>query len=113
MGSKVGGMRVETTINDGVAFLVVTGEVDLATADVLREAGVAALTPFVGTVRIDLAGVTFIDSTGLAALMTINNKAEHTHTIILENPSRKVRRILALTGLDRVFVIEPVLGLSA
>jgi anti-sigma B factor antagonist len=100
-------MRTTTTISEGVAYLVVTGEVDLANADELREAGEAALTPLAGTLRIDLSGVTFMDSTGLAALIAVRNKAEPGHVFILEQPTRRVRRILEITGLHEVFTIEP------
>jgi anti-sigma B factor antagonist len=100
-------MRTTTTISEGVAYLVVTGEVDLAYAAELREAGEAALTPLAGTVRVDLSGVTFMDSTGLAALVAIRNKAGSSHVLILEKPVRSVRRILEVTGLDQAFTIEP------
>jgi anti-anti-sigma factor len=100
-------MRTHSSVNDGVAFLTVSGELDLAWADELREVGEQALTRFVGTLRIDLTGVTFMDSTGLAALIAIQNKAEKAHTLILENPQPSVRRILEITGLHKVFAIEP------
>ena len=47
---------------DGVAFLRVAGELDLASADELRQLGEGAITDYVGTMRIDLSAVTFIDS---------------------------------------------------
>jgi anti-anti-sigma factor len=106
-------MRIQTTNSDGVAFLVVTGELDLAHSEDLREAGEAALTPFVGTLRVDLSRVTFIDSTGLSVLVAILNAAESTHTFILENPQPRVRRVLELTGLNKVFAIDPPNGDSA
>jgi anti-sigma B factor antagonist len=100
-------MRTTTTVSEGVSYLVVTGEVDLLYADELREAGEAALTPLAGTLRIDLSGVTFMDSTGLAALIAIRNKAEPSHVFILEKPTRNVRRVLEVTGMHKVFTIEP------
>jgi anti-anti-sigma factor len=102
-------MRINSTVTDGVAFMVVTGEVDLACADELRAAGEAALTPIVGTLRIDLSGVTFLDSTGLSALIMIRNKADDAHVwLVLDDPQPQVRRILEITGLHKVFAIDPV-----
>ena len=101
-------MRIDTIISDGVAFMTVAGEIDLAVAYELRAMGEMALSPFVGTLRIGLAGVTFLDSTAISALVAIRNKADETHhVVILENPSPRVRRILKLTGLDETFTIEP------
>ncbi len=37
-------MVITTAVNEGVAFMQVTGELDLAVADEFREAGLAALT---------------------------------------------------------------------
>jgi anti-sigma B factor antagonist len=107
LDGSAGAMRTTTTVSEGVAYLVVTGEVDLVWADELRETGEAALTPLAGTLRVDLSGVTFMDSTGLGALIAIQKKAEPSHVLILEKPTRSVRRVLEVTGLHEVFTIEP------
>jgi anti-sigma B factor antagonist len=96
-------MRIDTTVNEGIAFMEVSGELDLAAADELTEAGLAALTPAAGTLLIDLSGVTFIDSTSLGALVAIRNAAEPHHTVVVQNAQPHVRRVFELTGLDRVF----------
>ncbi len=96
-------MRITSTTTEGVTILEVRGEVDVETADELREAGIKALTPFGGTLRIDLSYVTFVDSTGLGALVAIRNHAGAQHTVILENPRPQLQKILAITGLDHVF----------
>ena len=109
-------MRITSTVTDGVAFLGVTGEVDVACADELREAGEAALVPTVGTLRIDLAGVSFMDSSGLTALIAVRNKAEAARVwLVLDDPQPLVRRALEITALHKVFVIDPltVSGVSA
>jgi anti-sigma B factor antagonist len=99
-------MHIDVISDEGVTHLSVTGEVDLAVADDLRKAGIAALTPLSGTLRIDLSGVTFIDSTGLAALVAINNAAGDTHTVILDRPSSRVHRVLTVSGLDLVLQVD-------
>ncbi len=92
---------------DGVTQLHVVGDVDMATADELREVAVRAITAFTGTVRVDLSQVTFMDSTGLNALIAIRNHCEPHHVLVLEGPPPQVRRILEVSGLDGLFTIEP------
>jgi anti-anti-sigma factor len=94
---------------EGVGFIRLAGEIDLAYAEELRQLGEGVITDFVGTVRIDLAGVTFFDSTALGALIAIRNKAtERGCVLILEKPGPNVQRILELTGMadGQVFTIE-------
>jgi anti-sigma B factor antagonist len=95
-------MRIATSTSDGVTLLEVTGEVDLANADQLRDAAIAALTPSGGTLRIDLAGVTFMDSMGLAALVMVYRHAG-SQRVLIENPQPNVQGVFTITGLDRVF----------
>lgn len=79
---------------DGRA-LVVSGEVDLATVDLLVE---AALTmPDGEPLRLDVRGVSFIDSTGVRGLIQI---AAVKGEIVLVAPRRSVRRVLDLVRLD-------------
>jgi anti-sigma B factor antagonist len=86
--------------------LAVTGEVDLSTAGELAEAGVAALAAGAAVVIVDLSGVTFLDSTGLAALVTINNQARNGGaTLIIARPRARVRHLFRITGLDMAFTI--------
>jgi anti-sigma B factor antagonist len=101
-------MRIETINGEGVTFMEVTGEVDLAVADELRAAGLAALTPSARTLRIDLHGVTFMDSSGIAALVAIHKAAGTRHTVVVQNSQPQVRRIFEITGLTSVFESHPV-----
>lgn len=74
----------------------------------LRAAGSAALGG-AGHPRleIDLSAVSFIDSTGLGALIHLRNLTnEQTGTLLLVEPSEAVLRLLALTRLDDVFTIS-------
>ena len=78
-------MRIDSSFDEGVAFLAVSGDVDVDTADELQEAGVAALTAACGTLRIDLAGVTFMDSTGLAGCYLVRAVDKHGNQSHLTN----------------------------
>ena len=99
-------MRIESSFDEGVAFLTVRGDVDLEGADELREAGEQALTELCSTLRINLSECTFLDSTGLGALISIRNSAG-TRPVIFENPSPRVMRVFEVTAMDKVLTIEP------
>lgn len=97
----------ETTVRvelPGARVLVVTGELDLASADEF----VAAVTGSdmdEDAVLLDLAGVTFMDSTGLAALITVRNSArDQGRRMVVESYSPAVARVLELAGLADLFL---------
>jgi len=90
---------------DGSTVLVLAGEVDLAVAEKIRDAGVAALTEDDSVaLRIDLSAVTFMDSSGLGALIQVNNAAPD--RVVLVAPSPRTRRLLEIAGLTSTFTFE-------
>ena len=73
------------------------GEIDLANARFVREAIERAFGGDAERVLVDLSGVEFIDSTGLAALAelaTLNGGR-----LLFLQPSQQVRRMVQLSGL--------------
>jgi anti-sigma B factor antagonist len=98
-------VRIETRPGaDGQAVLHVSGEVDIQFSDELRDAGLTAASD--SGLMMELSEVTFIDSSGLAALIQINNTfSVDGRVLTLVAPSRSVRRILELTGLNPVFTV--------
>ncbi len=61
-----------------------------------------------GIIELDLAGVTFIDSSGLRVLVTLVKRVHHTSgTVVIRNPSRPVARIVEITGLNLLFGLDP------
>src|ERR1700744_6483503 len=100
-------MRIEHSTEEGVTFLIVSGEIDTSNAGQLRAAGEEALTDFTGTLRIDLSGVEFMDSSGISALLEIRRQAHDAqHILFLEQPSHKGRVVRELTGLTEQFQIN-------
>ena len=89
--------------------VVVTGEVDMATAPELEEAIARAD----GPMAIDLSAVAFMDSSGLRTLINAN-VASNAETVgddadtdmILVAPSAPVVRLLEVAGLESVFKIH-------
>lgn len=87
--------------------MLVTGEVDLAVVPDLLEQGQQHLRSRPSVLEIDLGGVSFIDSSGLGALVHLRNDATSAGvTLILSRPTAAVRRLLQVSGLDQVFEIR-------
>ena len=90
--------------------LVLSGEIDIASAAELREAGIRAVGGLAEGVQlqVDLAKVTFVDSAGLGALIAIRNAAaSFQHEIILTNIPPSIMRLFELTGLSSSFTLLP------
>jgi anti-anti-sigma factor len=83
--------------------LTVTGEVDLATAPDLEEALLRELTSAPARLILDLSGVTFFGSLGLAALIRAGSTADEHGVHLVLVPGRLVRRTMELTQTDRMF----------
>ena len=81
----------------------VCGPLDLASASDLDDAFVSLGSQRPPLVLLDLAGVTFFDSTGLRALMRVVSRCEEIGTTVrLLNLPSQTRRVMEMTGtLDR------------
>lgn len=99
---------VRSELADGTAHLAVLGEIDFSNADEVADglrSALAAWSP--KELRIDLAGATFIDSTGLGALIEGYRAAvESGCRFVVENPSDNFRRVLSVTGLTELFGMQ-------
>lgn len=94
--------RLSVTVHgsDGQVRLVAIGEIDLNSADRFTNGLQKGLDMQPFTLTVDLAGVTFMDSTGVNALVRFRNRAaEGGLTLTVVNCQPLVRRVLELTGL--------------
>ena len=97
---------------DGAFLIVLSGELDTVTAPEARAIGLELIAAD-GCTRFlfDMIDVSFIDSTGLSALVAFKNAA---HTmglpLALLDPSPRVSKVLALTGLGEHFSVEHTEG---
>lgn len=82
------------------ARVTAAGEIDFATAPILRDGLLAALRERVPSVLVlDLADVTFLDCAGISALVIARRTATQIGIELrLTRPQPIVRRILDLTG---------------
>jgi anti-sigma B factor antagonist len=96
-------------VDADVAPVMIRGDLDLATAPWLRRVIIEAqAAPGVrGTVVIDMSGVTFIDACGIGVLVSAHKRARaRGGQLVLRDPSRCVSRLLELTGLALVFLLD-------
>ena len=84
--------------------LVLTGELDLATAPILesvldRHCGDRDRA---GDVTLDLAALDFMDSTGIKLIIATARRLEGRGCLILRSPASPIQRVLDLVQIDRV-----------
>jgi anti-anti-sigma factor len=99
-------LHIDTSYpSPATARVAVSGEVDLATADVLRDSLLGVLRDETPTMLgVDFAGVTFLDCAGISALVAVRNAAARTgRQLRITHAQPIVRRVLDLTGLLDVF----------
>ncbi|WP_102029362.1 STAS domain-containing protein [Salirhabdus sp. Marseille-P4669] len=84
-----------------------SGEIDVYTAPNLKEA-LLKLTKKEGSlIKVDLEKVTYMDSTGLGALISgLKSTKENNSELVLCNLQERVYRLFDITGLKEVFQIE-------
>lgn len=94
--------------DDGTATVAVRGEIDFSNADELAQGIRDAIEEWAPpTVSVDLRDATFIDSTGLGALIEGYRAATESETrFVVVNPTDGFRRVLTLTGLVELFGLD-------
>ncbi|MFH8255507.1 STAS domain-containing protein [Streptomyces roseolus] len=101
---------VEVEEEERGTVLVLRGELDHDSAVQLDEAGrrgTGAAGGAAGPVVVDLAALTFCDSSGISALLRLHRHASaRGRPLELAAVPRTVRRLFALTGLDQIFTVR-------
>jgi anti-sigma B factor antagonist len=91
-------------LDDGVVVIEVSGELDICSSHTVRETLATSLS---GASRlvVDLSGLRFIDSTGIGLLAMAVRRLALEAGLAIVCPGGRVRKTLALTGLDRLVPI--------
>ena len=101
------GFSVRSERRGGGVVVWLQGELDMATAGELRRALTAELDREPGAVAVDLTELSFVDSSGIGALVVASRQASDGGcAFVLHCPGRAVRRALQLTGVDGLLEIE-------
>jgi anti-sigma B factor antagonist len=99
-------ITLSTSTEDGVVTVKVVGEVDTFTAPVLRSTLDSQLEQSPRELVIDLSGVQFLGSAGLAVLVETQKSARSREVALrLIATTRAVTRPLEVTGLIDLFTI--------
>ena len=94
---------VSTTVTTpGDVTVVLAGEIDVTTQGELAAALAEALEQTHGALTVDMASVTFCDSSGLRQLVQLTGLCQEEKVDLRIQPSHIVRRVIKLTGLDMV-----------
>lgn len=90
-----------------VQTLYASGELDVSTCAVLKRAVGRELDGQGGEFRLDLGGLTFMDSSGAQALVALHRRVESWgRRLVIVSPPGAVRRVLEVMGLDAVLDVR-------
>lgn len=91
-------------LDQGAVVVRIIGEIDISNVDDARELVDPVTDLGAEQVVFDLSDLSFIDSSGLALLLSVADKVP---SVLLKGPSRSVTRIIEVTGLQQRLPIEP------
>ncbi|MDP9408497.1 MAG: STAS domain-containing protein [Actinomycetota bacterium] len=94
------------TVRPG-AEVRLAGRLDVTGASDARVALHAAVESGSGDLVVDVAGVELVDATGLGVLVGAHRRAQRAgRVLVLRDPGERLRRVLAVTRLDRALRVE-------
>jgi len=94
---------VTSTGPDGSAVLAVSGDLDIAGVAEFLEYAQKLVQSDADVIEVDLRDVTFLDSSGIGALVRLRKATADGQRLRLSHVPRPVARVLELTGLSDVF----------
>jgi stage II sporulation protein AA (anti-sigma F factor antagonist) len=90
-------LTLEVQRAEGMTLVTAAGEIDLSTRDRLRD----CLGRLDGPVAIDLAEVSYIDSSGIGVIIAAHSRlTERAGGLFLRNVNAPITNILTIVGLD-------------
>ena len=102
-------LEIDVQVADERTLVTLSGELDASTATLLYDQLSDLEVEDVQHVVLDLAKVTFMDSTGLSVIVTEHKRMQHSGgSLTIFAPPSSVRRLFEITGLDSVLDVVPV-----
>jgi anti-sigma B factor antagonist len=93
------GLVIDCAEEPGLPVIRLAGELDLSNAAQVRAAVQAALAGRSDRVALDLAGLEFMDSSGIAMLLALSQQVRE---VEVRHAAGAVLRVIQVTGLDQV-----------
>ncbi len=85
----------------------IQGEIDIYTAGKLKEKLNKILDERNGDLKVNLKELEYIDSTGLGVFIGVLRRLkENGKNIKMMNPRPNIKKLLNITGLDKIFIVE-------
>jgi len=105
-------LKIDSRVEgEGLAVLALTGEVDVANATQVREAGLKLISDGVKHLVVDLSQTEYIDTSGLGTLVGLQKRIrESGGELLLAALQPRVRRPFEITGLTNVFRLYDDVG---
>ncbi len=105
-------LKIESRMEGGdIGILLVTGEVDIATKESLRESAQRLLADGAKKLVVELSGVEYMDSAGLGVLKGLRSQLVESGGMVAIAGARSfVAKLFAQTGLDQAFPMFPDLA---
>lgn len=101
------GLTADASTNGSDARVRLRGEVDMSTAPRLRDLFTTLFEAGVTRFDVDLAGCTFLDSTGMGVLLWMRRRCRlRGGELTLTAPASAVLRVLAAAGTLRFFRVD-------
>ncbi|MCG8685861.1 MAG: STAS domain-containing protein [Desulfobacterales bacterium] len=101
------GFRIDSTKDKGIVQIRVEGEIDMFTSPDLRDTLLPCFSSVTKAIVVDLSGVSFMDSSGIATLVEgLQWSQNEDREFVLAGLGKTVFNALSLTKLDNVFSIE-------
>lgn len=99
---QAAGWRIDAGEAPGV--LVLAGEIDFSVTPAARERLLQLTEKYTGDLVLDMAGLSYIDSSGLALLLEARKHLqEHGRNVRIRSIAPQVRKLLQLTQLGEMF----------
>ncbi|MFG1920354.1 STAS domain-containing protein [Cryptosporangium sp. NPDC048952] len=93
--------RLDVSVDDGTAWLRPQGDLDMETSPSLVRAAQREFSRGARRIVVDLSQVTFVDSSGIGALVTLwRTVGTSPGGFAIAAPSRAAQSVLATTGID-------------
>ena len=100
-------MKHSIKVSGNHATVVLTDKIYVSDASLLRDDLLEIIAQGVTDVRMDLSGLTYIDSSGLGTLVTINKRTkEKNGRLVLIGARGLPFDLIKRTRLDKVFTLE-------